>query len=67
MKAIKRMKEIQKIQRLFHQNNSDPRQDSNLESPDSKSDALSIGPQGLSWDRLVSKQRGNSPAGVQEA
>ena len=24
MKAIKRMKEIQKIQRLFHQNNSDP-------------------------------------------
>ena len=24
MKAIKRMKEIQKIQRLFRQNNSDP-------------------------------------------
>ena len=24
MKAIKRMKEIQKIQKLFHQNNSDP-------------------------------------------
>ena len=47
MKAIKRMKEIQKIQRLFHQNNSDPARTRTWNPLIRKSDALSIGPQGL--------------------
>ena len=67
MKAIKRMKEIQKIQRLFHQNSSDTAARTRAWNPQIRLIHWATGPflNFKAWN--ATEESGNSPAGVQES